>query len=464
MTSTSPATTTLSIPDLRPTLTGRVIAPGDADYDQARATFIGGIDRHPVAVIRAANVADVQRVIAVAQATGLELAIRSGGHSGAAHSMVEGGLVLDLGDLRSLDIDVDARTAWAGPGLTAGEYTKAAAVHGLATGFGDTGSVGLGGLILGGGVGYLARQYGLTIDNLLAAEVVTADGALHHVDAHNEPDLFWAIRGGGGNFGVVTRFHLQLHPLEQVYGGMLILPATADTIQGFVAAAEAAPEALTTIANVMPAPPMPFLPAEQHGRLVIMALMVYAGPAEAGEAAVAPLRALAAPLADFVKAMPYPEIYPPDDPNYHPVAASRNFFIDSLDRRAAEAIVTQLQASTAMMAVTQIRVLGGAVARVPAEATAYAHRQRRLMVNVAALYSDPAEAATHAAWVSSLVAALSEGQQPGAYVNFVNDEGPDRVHDAYPPATWERLAAIKQRYDPGNLFHHNQNIAPAAAP
>ena len=229
-------------------------------------------------------------MIALARDHGLDLAVRSGGHSGAAHSTVEGGIVLDVRDLDSLEIDEAARTAWAGSGLTAGAYTEAAAERGLATGFGDTGSVGLGGLTTGGGIGYLVRKYGLTIDNLLAAEVVTADGEVHLVDETNEPDLFWAIRGGGGNFGVVTRFKFRLHAVPQIVGGMLLLPATADTIAGFMAAAAAAPEELSTIANVMPCPPMPFVPAEQHGEVVIIGLLCWAGPVEeaAGGAGAVP--------------------------------------------------------------------------------------------------------------------------------------------------------------------------------
>ena len=199
----------------------------------------------------------------------MELAVRSGGHSGAGHSVTDGGIVLDLSDLKGLDIDVEGRTAWAETGLTAAEVTEALGEHGLAIGFGDTGSVGIGGITLGGGVGYLVRKFGLTIDDLLAAEVVTADGQRLLVDAETHPDLFWAIRGGGGNFGVVTRFKYRLHELPETLGGMLILPATAETVAGFIAAAEAAPDELSTIANVMPCPPMPFVPEEHHGELVI---------------------------------------------------------------------------------------------------------------------------------------------------------------------------------------------------
>ena len=400
-------------------------------------------------------------MIALARETGAELAIRSGGHSIPGHSTTEGGLVLDLGDLNGLEIDVEDRTAWVGGGVTTGRYTNAAAEHGLATPFGDTGSVGIGGLTLGGGVGFLVRKHGLTIDDVLAAEVVTADGRHLRVDADSHPDLFWAIRGGGGNFGVATRFQLRLHELDGIVGGMLILPATADTVYGFMAEAEAAPEELSAIANVMPAPPMPFLPAEQHGRLVIFALLAYAGEADAGERAVAPFRALAEPVADMVRPIRYPELFvaPPDEGDYHPVAVARTMYVDSIDRSAAETIVEQLEASTAMMAVTQLRMLAGAAARVPVDATAYAHRQSRIMVNVAALFGAPEEAPEHERWVVGLANALRQ-DDTGAYVNFLGDEGEERIRAAYPGPTWDRLVEIKRRYDPTNLFRLNQNIPP----
>jgi FAD/FMN-containing dehydrogenase len=452
-------TTDISIPRLRTEINGSVVAPGDREYDDARTVFYGGIARRPAAIVRVADASDVARVIALARETGLELAVRSGGHSVAGHSTTEGGIVLDLRDLNGLELDVEGRTAWAGTGLTTGRYTDAVAAHGLATPFGDTGSVGIGGLTLGGGVGYLIRKHGLTIDSLLAADLVTADGELIRVDAESHPDLFWAIRGGGGNFGVATRVQLRLHDVGTVVGGMLILPATPDTINSFMEAAEAAPDELSSIANVMPAPPMPFLPEEQHGSLVIFAVLVYAGEVEAGERAVAPFRALAEPIADMVGPKPYPAIFEGAEEDFHPVAAARTMFVDGIDRAAAETIVDQLQASTAMMAVTQLRVLGGAVARVPADATAYAHRQSRIMVNVAALFGSLEEAPEHEPWVTGLAGALRRDDE-GAYVNFLGDEGEGRVRAAYPGETWDRLVAVKRRYDPTNVFRLNQNIPP----
>jgi FAD/FMN-containing dehydrogenase len=449
---------TLSIPQLRPAFDGRVIEPHDPGYNEARTVFMGGFDHRPAVIIRAANAGDVARTIALARESGLELAVRGGGHSAAGHSSVEGGIVLDLRDMKALDIDVEARTAWAEAGLTAGEYTEATGAHGLATGFGDTGSVGIGGITLGGGVGYLVRKHGLTIDSLLAAEVVTADGQLLHVDEEHHPDLFWALRGGGGNFGVVTRFKFRLHEVDTVVGGMLLLPATPEVIAGFIAEAEAAPEELSAIVNVMPAPPMPFVPTEHHGELVVMALMAYAGDAEAGEQAVAPFRRLAPPVVDLLRPMRYPELYPPEEEGYHPTAVSRTMFIDGVDRSVAETILEHLRSSSAPMRVAQLRVLGGAMARVSAEATAFAHRKSRVMANVAAFYG-PHDRAVQEAWVQGFAAALHQGHD-GAYVNFLADEGAERVRAAYPGPAWEWLVAIKRRYDPANLFRRNQNIPP----
>jgi FAD/FMN-containing dehydrogenase len=448
------------ITDLRSLFNGGVIAPEDAQYDTARTVFYGGIDRRPAAIIRAADAGDAARLVRLAKDTGMQLAIRSGGHSYAGHSTIEGGILLDLSRMKALEIDAGQRTAWAETGLTAGEYTHAAHAYGLATGFGDTGSVGLGGLTLGGGVGYLVRKYGLTIDDLLAAEIVTADGDLLHADADVHSDLFWAIRGGGGNFGVATRFKFRLHEVGTIVGGMLILPATPEVIAGFMAEAEAAPDELSTIANLMIAPPMPFLPAEVHGKPVLMGMLVYVGNTEAGERTVAPFRKLATPYTDMLRPMSYPEIYQEEAGEYHPVAAARTMFIDSFDRSVAETILDYLTASKASMAVAQLRVLGGAMARVPVEATAFAHRTSRIMVNLAALYEVPDEKPVHEAWVMRFATALQQGDR-GAYVNFLGDEGAARVQDAYPGATWERLRAVKRRYDPTNLFHFNHNILPA---
>jgi FAD/FMN-containing dehydrogenase len=438
--------------ELRAELTEPVIGPADPTYDEARTVFLPSIDRRPAAIARPVDATEVAVVVGIARERGLELAVRSGGHSGAGHGVSEGGIVLDLARLKALAIDSDARVASAQAGLTAGEVTLAAARHGLAVPFGDAGPVGIGGLTLGGGVGYLVRKYGLTVDSLLAAELVTADGRVLQVDDRSRPDLFWAIRGGGGNFGVVTRFLYRLHPVDVVTGGMLMLPATPETIAAFVAAAEEAPDELSTIANIVP----------QEGHHIVMAMLLYAGSGEAADQSLAPFRSIATPIADLIKPMSYPEIYAAENGGPPPLSVMRTLFTDAIDRDAAAQLLERLRASTAQAAVAQIRVLGGAMARIPTDATAFAHRRRRIMANVAALYASPGEAPVHDAWARETAAALGRGGD-AAYVNFLGDEGGERVHAAYPGRTWEQLAEIKHRYDPGNLFHLNQNVPPPQA-
>src|SRR4051794_37753582 len=295
----------LSTPQLPRDLEGQVLTPEDPGYDRARTVVDAHVDRRPALIARVAGPDDIARVIAHARESGSELAVRSGGHSPAGHGVADGGIVIDLSALRRFELDATGRTAWAAAGLTAGAFTVAAGEHGLATGFGDTGSVGIAGITLAGGIGFLVRKHGLTIDDLLAAEIVTADGRVRRVDAETEPELFWALRGGGGNFGVVTRLKYRLHPVDTVLGGLLVLPATPEAIAGFAAEAERAPDELSAIANVILAPPLPFVPEEHHGSPVLMAKMVYAGDVEAGQRAVAPLRALAEPVADLLRPMKY---------------------------------------------------------------------------------------------------------------------------------------------------------------
>jgi len=453
----------LSVSRLRGELAGQVLGPGDPGYDEARAVFSRAIDRRPAVIARPAGAGDVARVVALAAETGLELAVRSGGHSPAGHGVSEGGIVLDLSSLKRLELDPARRLVWAESGLTAGEVTTAAAEHGLAVGFGDTPTVGIGGLTLGGGVGYLTRKLGLTIDSLLAAEVVTADGRLVRADEESHPDLFWALRGGGGNFGVVTRFLYRLAPVDEVVGGMLVLPATPETVAGFVAAADAAPDEVSGIANVMPAPPAPFVPEELRGRPVVLALLVHAGVGEAAERALAPFRALAPPVFDGLRPMPYPSIYPPEQEEAAPLGALRSLFLDSVDERVAGELLEWIETTPAQAAVAQLRVLGGAVARVPDEATAFAHRGSRVMANLAAIYGSVDEGPAAEAWVTEFAAAVRQ-DDAGVYVNFLADEGEERVRAAYPGRTWDRLAEVKRRYDPSNLFRLNQNVPPAGKP
>jgi FAD/FMN-containing dehydrogenase len=449
----------IPVDELRAQLSGELITPEEPAYDEARQVFFKGFDRTPLAVARVAGAEDVARVVTAAREGGLELAVRSGGHSWAGYGTSHGGLVIDLSAMKAMEMHTDARTVWTETGITAGEYTAATGERGLATGLGDTGSVGIGGITLAGGIGFLVRKNGLTIDDLLAAELVTADGEVRRVSEESEPDLFWAIRGGEGNFGVATRFQFRLHEISEIVGGMLILPATPEVITGFLEAAEAAPEELSTIANVLLAPPMPFIPEEAHGQPIVIGLIAYAGPVDRGASVVAPFRALAEPYADMVRPMRYPELYEGPEQEVR-FASGANFFADSLGPAGADAILDQLPQSTAMMKAVQLRVLGGGLARVPNDTTAFAHRDRGLFVNVAAMYMDAAEADTHDAWVDELSDALGR-DGAGGYVGFLGDEDEATIRSAYPGATWDRLRQIKRHYDPDNLFRVNHNIPPA---
>ena len=442
-------------------ISGTVIRPEDATYEAARKVHNAVYDRRPSLIVRAATSVDVARTVIFARDHGLEIAVRGGSHSLAGHSTTEGGIVLDLGAMKGLHIDAERRLAWAQPGLTAGEYTTAAAAHGLATPFGDTGNVGIGGLTLGGGIGWLARKYGLTIDALVSVDVVTSDGRLVTASADEHSDLFWAVRGGGGNFGVVTRFQFRLYPLEQTVLGALFLPPTREVLQSLVPLAASAPEELTTISALMAAPPAPFVPDALVGQPVLAIMFVYAGDPASGFAAIEPFRQVATPLAEMVAPLPYPVIYEFTKGAGEPgPAVTRSLFLDALDDAAIDTMLAFTSAKSSPMAMTQIRVLGGAVSRVPAGETAFAHRDAPVMVALITPFVDVAETAVHEAWTTAYFDALRPAST-GVYSNFLSDEGEERVHEAYPAATYGRLAQVKRQYDPANLFHLNQNIRPA---
>ena len=449
----------LSVERLRSQVAGRVIGPDDGDYDELRAIAEGGYDHRPAVIVRPADAQDVAVVVDLARETGLELAVRAGGHSAAGYGSTDGGIELDLRDLTSFDLDPASQTAWVGAGWTAIGLTRMTAPLGLVIPFGDTGSVGIGGLTVAGGLGYLVRKHGLTIDSLLGAELVTADGQVRLVNAESHPDLFWAVRGGGGNLGVITRFRFQLHPLEATTGGMLILPATPESVAGFVAAAAAAPEELSAIANVMPAPPMPFIPEALHGRLIILASLLHSGDAEAGARAIAPFRSITEPLMDMLAPVAYADLFPPEPEGETVITEVRTLFLDHVGETEAATMLEALQASSAPMRVAQIRVLGGALARVPVDATAFAHRDQPIMLAIVAVCAGPEDRATQRAWTMGLAASLDQGL-PGAYVAFMGDEGPERLREAYPGATWDRLQDLKARYDPTNVFRRNANVPP----
>src|SRR5512140_1926824 len=454
-------TGTPSIEAFRASLAGHVILPGDADYDTARQVHSATVDRRPALIVRVADAADVARCVTFARREGLRLTVRGGGHSMAGHAVADGALVVDFSEMRGITIDPERRLAWADAGVTAGEYTRAAATHGLATPFGDTASVGIAGLTLGGGIGFLARKHGLTIDALVSVEIVTADGELLVASKTSHPDLFWAVRGGGGNFGIVTRLQYRLHPVDVVTGGALFLPATRDVLRALVPVAASAPDELTAIAFLMPAPPLPFIPVEAHGRPTIAILLVHAGDLTAGERAVAPFRALATPIADVVGPIPYPAIYAfTAEGERRSASVGRSLFLDTLEDAKVDTILARMAAPSSPAAMTQIRVLGGAIARVPADATAYAHRERPVMVTIITPFEDVADADRHVAWTQAYAEELGLHDAP-VYANFLEDEGEARIRAAYPARTYARLAATKRRYDPANVFSANQNIRPA---
>jgi FAD/FMN-containing dehydrogenase len=446
---------------LRGEVVGEVIEPSDEGYEGNEVFYEEYNERRPRARVRVANVSDVSKVIGFARDNGVDLAVRGGGHSVLGHSTTEGGLVLDMSALKDIDIDAEGASAWAGGGVLAGEYTARAAEHGLVTGFGDTGSVGVTGLTLGGGMGFLHRKLGLTIDSLLGAEIVTADGEIHRIDETNDPDLFWAIRGGGGNFGAVTRLHYRLHPVDTVLGGMLILPATPQVIADLVALAIDASDDLSVIVGGMVAPPMPFLPEEVHGQLVVLAMIVHAGHPTAGEIEVDRFRKLATPLHDDLAVLPYTRMFPGEEGGPpQPVAMSvRSVFSDEFTVTDAEILVDALRSSTASMTAIQIRVMGGAVSRVPNEATAFAHRDRAMVINVAAAYENASRRPEYEVWVENLSERLRNGE-PGSYLNFLGDDSGPAVRQVYPGSTWDRLVEVKSKFDGNNIFRSNHNIPP----
>jgi FAD/FMN-containing dehydrogenase len=444
-------------------LRGELLLPGDHGYDNARRGYNRLHDHRPKVVVRPAIPDDVARALEFATSVGLEVAVRSGGHSLAGYGTTDGGVLIDLSAMHAVHIDPAARVAWVEAGTTAGQLTAATAAHGLVVPFGDSPDVGVGGITLGGGVGWLSRKLGLTIDSVEGVELVTADGQLLTADDQTRPDLFWAMRGGGGNFGVVTRIRYRLHPIGAVLGGALLLPATGEVIRGVVDLAEAAPDELTTIMLITRLGPLSIVPPEAHGRLGVLITLVWCGELAAGERVVQGFRALA-PLADLVGPRPYPSMYeliPEAPPSVTNITYS--FAADRLDDQAIGSILQQLQErnlpSAEALAAVELRVLGGAIRRVPVDATAFAHRQRRLLCSVVAAGFAEADTDRHRRWVRSLSDAIRYLAK-GAYVNFLDAADEPRLHEAYPDSTYRRLVQVKRRYDPTNLFHRNLNIRP----
>jgi FAD/FMN-containing dehydrogenase len=462
--------TTATIPEstvhsLAEQLRGEIIRPGDTNYDQARQVWNATIDRRPALIVRPRDADDVITSVGFARANDLPLAVRSGGHSAAGFGTVEGGVALDLSLMKRFALDPARRVATAETGLTWGEFNGLAAETGLATPGPDVGAVGLGGHTLGGGFGWLSRRHGMTIDNLLAAEVVTADGNIVNASAEEHPDLFWALRGGGGNFGIATRFTYRLHPVETVIGGAIAYPASRAVLRDYVKAAAAAPDELATITFTMLAPPAPFIPTEAHGMPIFLLIGCYVGEPGGAERAFAPLRKLGggAPLADTVVRLPYPALFQMTKMGEtRRPQAIRAGFMTSIDDVVLDAIVDAVGNATSPFGSVMLRVLGGAITRVATDATAFSHRDKPFYMVVSNAWDNPRDSRAdhHVTWTEALWRVLSP-RTTGAYANYLGNEGPERILAAYSPAAFARLAKIKRRYDPDNVFRLNANILPS---
>jgi FAD/FMN-containing dehydrogenase len=444
-------------------LHGELIRPGDEAYEAARLVWNRSADCYPGFIVRAADAADVARAVQFARDYDLPIAVRGGSHSVAGFGTIDGGVVIDLSGMKEITIDPVSKSAWAQAGVLSGEYADRAQEFGLATPMGDAGSVGIAGLTLGGGVGYLVRKHGLTIDNLLEVEMVTGDGRIVTASESENADLFWGIRGGGGNFGIVTNYHYRLVDVGIMYGGGIMLPPTKEVIAAYMEFASNAPKELSMIAQVMAAPPAPFVPADRVGEPVFAVLACYAGDLAEGERIVgAGLRALGEPIADVLGAMPYNALY-----MFTADAATpgrmhiRSTFLDGFSDAGLDTLVAAGQNLPGEHAMIQIRVLGGEMANVDADATAFAHRDAKVMFSLISHWAEASDDAAHHEWIENAWPVFA-AESTGVYSNFLRSEGEARTRSAYAESTLERLAEVKQRWDPENIFARNQNIKPAA--
>ncbi|MBI4166472.1 MAG: FAD-binding oxidoreductase [Acidobacteria bacterium] len=454
-----------ALADLARHFRGELIRPGDPQYDAARRIWNGAIDRHPALVARCTGVADVQTAVRFARERDLLVALRGGGHNVAGTAVCDGGVVIDLSAMKGMWVDPAARTARAQPGLLWGEFDREAQAFGNATPGGIITHTGIAGLTLGGGLGWLMRRYGLTCDNLLSADVVTADGEFVRASAGEHPDLFWGLRGGGGNFGVVTSFEYRLHPVGPiVLAGVILHPAArARDVLGFYRDYIAsAPDELTTIVVLRMAPPAPFLPPGVHGQPVVVIGACYAGPVEEGERAVAPLRRFGDPLVDLIRPTPYVShqgLFDPTAPHglgYY----WKSEYVPSLSDALIDTLAAHAWRLVTPESYTIIFHLGGAVGREDPEGSAFEDRRAAHAVNIDAVWSEPARVPACIAWTRDFWEALRPYSTGRVYVNFLGEEGQDRVRGAYGEAKYERLQVLKRKYDPTNFFRLNQNIRP----
>lgn len=447
-------------------LRGQLLTPQSQQYDQARTIWNAMIDRRPALIAQCANADDVIKAVRLAHEHQLLVAVRGGGHNIAGNAVCDGGLMIDLSAMKSVRVDRTHRTARVEPGVTLGEFDRDAQASGLATPLGINSTTGVAGLTLGGGFGWLTRRLGLSIDNLISADVVTAAGKLVKASDAENPDLFWGIRGGGGNFGVVTAFEFRLHSVgPEVLSGLIVHPldAARDVLRFYRDFVTAAPEEFVCWFVLRKAPPLPFLPAEWHGKEILALAACYCGRIDAGERVVKPLRDFGHPIADVIAPHPYTAWQAILDPLLTP--GMRNYWKSHDFRELSDGLIDVLVEHARRIPDPQTEIafaqLGGAVSRVPIEASAYTHRDAQFVVNVHGRWADPAKDTECIGWARGLFQAAAPFATGGVYVNFLTQDEPDRVRAAY-GSNYDRLVALKNKYDPTNLFRVNQNIRPTA--
>ncbi len=427
---------------------------GSPEYDAARSVYFTGVDRHPAMVLRPRSVAQVAEVVRIVSGEGGRLTVKGGGHGFTSRGVADGIPALDLSALGGVSVDPDARLARAGGGVTTGAFTAKAAEHGLATGFGDSPEVGVAGITQAGGMGFLHRRLGLTVDSLVGAQVVTADGEIREVDEHRDPDLFWAIRGGGGGFGVVTRLDFRLHPVDQVVGGMLMAPTSPESFREALDLLTDAPNEVSGILQAMKAPPMPMVPTELHGRMLLFAFLVHSGTPEDGERWMERFRRMTNPVVDGLASLPYKALFEEHGgPPAPPLLRFRSAFREPLTVDEIRPLFERLEEPhTGVIRMLQLRPLGGAVTDHPSSVTAFAHREAPLLASAGAIFSDEEEAEDHTLWTRSMHRELTGGEERGAYAGFLGADDPEGPAAAWPEDHRERLLEVKERYDPARLF------------
>jgi FAD/FMN-containing dehydrogenase len=467
--STGTALGEATVAELRQSVRGEILQPGDTGYEQARLVWNRMIDRRPALIVRCTGVADVIAAVRFARSNDLLVAVRGGGHNAAGFATCDGGIVIDCSPMKGVRVGPVARTAVAQAGLTWGELDHETQAFGLATTGGLVSTTGVAGFTLGGGIGWLMRKHGMAVDNLIGADLVTADGELVRASETENAELLWALRGGGGNFGVVTAFTFRLHPVgPTVYGGPIFFPyeRAAELLRFYEQWTRTLADELTTLFAIAIAPPEPFIPEPLHGAPVALVFLCYAGPEQAGEAAIRPLREAMPPIADLAGPMPYTALQSIGDAGAPAGirAYFRSLYVDELSDGAIETLLRQCDELRSLHPFSTLHIhhLEGAVGRVAEDATASGRRNARYVLNVVGLWDEQTRDGEHVAWVRRTSEALQPFASSGSYLNFLTDEGEDRVRAVYGPAKYARLAALKARYDPTNLFRLNQNVKPAS--